>query len=52
MATGRFKAVLLQKAKDTVIKPQCMGQLLEELLKRESIGAREFAKDMDLAMKD
>ncbi|MDZ7966112.1 MAG: hypothetical protein RM368_14205 [Nostoc sp. DedSLP03] len=41
-----FKAVLLEKARDTVIKPQCMGQLLEELLKRESIGAREFAKSL------
>ncbi len=41
-----FKAVLLEKARDTAIKPQCMGQLLEELLKRESIGAREFAKSL------
>ncbi|MDZ8222474.1 MULTISPECIES: CHAT domain-containing protein [unclassified Nostoc] len=41
-----FKAVLLEKAKDATIKPKCIGQLLEELLKRESIGAREFAKSL------
>ncbi len=41
-----FKAVLLEKAKDATIKPECIGQLLEELLKRESIGAREFAKSL------
>ncbi|QFS52804.1 NACHT domain-containing protein [Nostoc sphaeroides] len=41
-----FKAVILKKAKDTTIKPECIGQLLEELLKRESIGVREFAKSL------
>ncbi len=42
----RFKAALLQKVKDTAIKPKCMGQLLEELLKHESTGAREFAQTL------
>ncbi|MEH2074441.1 MAG: hypothetical protein V7K57_08610 [Nostoc sp.] len=42
----RFKTVLIKKVKDAAIKPECMGQLLEELLKRESIGAREFAKSL------
>lgn len=41
-----FQAVLLEKAKDATIKPECIGQLLEELLKRKSIGAREFAKSL------
>ncbi|MDZ8083408.1 MAG: CHAT domain-containing protein [Nostoc sp. DcaGUA01] len=41
-----FKAVLLEKTRDAAIKPQCMGQLLEELLKHESIEAREFAKSL------
>jgi hypothetical protein len=40
----RFKAVILEKAKDAAIKPECMGQLLEELLKHESNKAREFAQ--------
>ncbi|WP_375505033.1 NACHT domain-containing protein [uncultured Nostoc sp.] len=42
----RFKAVIIEKLKDAAIKPECIGQLLEELLKRESIGAREFAKSL------
>ena len=42
----RFQAVLLEKAKDAAIKHQCLEQLLEELLKHESIGAREFAKSL------
>lgn len=41
-----FKAVLLEKARDTAIKSECMGQLLEELLKHKSIEAREFAKSL------
>ncbi|MEH2314514.1 MAG: CHAT domain-containing protein [Nostoc sp.] len=42
----RFKAVLIEKVKDAAIKPECIGQLLEELLKRESIGAREFTQSL------
>ncbi len=42
----RFKATLLKKAKNTVIKSKCMGQLLEELLKHESTEAREFAQTL------
>lgn len=41
-----LKTVLIEKAKDTAIKPKCMGQLLEELLKQESIKAREFAQSL------
>lgn len=43
---GPLKAILLEKTRDAAIKPQCMGQLLEELLKHESIGAREFAQSL------
>lgn len=41
-----FKTVLIEKAKDAAIKPKCMGQLLEELLKQESTKAREFAQSL------
>lgn len=42
----RFKAVLVEKAKDKAIKSQCLEQLLEELLKQESTEAREFAQSL------
>ncbi|WP_071192221.1 hypothetical protein [Trichormus sp. NMC-1] len=42
----RFKATVLDKAKDTAIKPQCLSQLLEELLKHESNEARKFAQSL------
>ncbi|WP_225895497.1 CHAT domain-containing protein [Dendronalium phyllosphericum] len=40
----RFKAAVLDKAKDAAIKPKCLSQLLEELLKHESNEARNFAQ--------
>ncbi|MHC5770736.1 MAG: NACHT domain-containing protein [Nostoc sp.] len=43
---ARFQAVLLEKAKDVSIKPKCLEQLLEELLKHESTGTREFAQSL------
>ncbi|MBW4565569.1 MAG: hypothetical protein KME32_31705 [Mojavia pulchra JT2-VF2] len=43
---NRFQAVLLEKAKDSAIKYKCLEQLLEELLKHESIGARDFAQSL------
>lgn len=42
----RLKSALLEKSKDRSLKPKCMGQLLEELLKHESSEAREFAKSL------
>lgn len=36
-------AVLLEKATDKSLKPECMGQLLSELLAHDTKGAREFA---------
>ncbi len=42
----RFQVVLLEKAKDAAIKYKCLEQLLEELLKHESIGARDFAQSL------
>ncbi|MEA5567213.1 hypothetical protein [Anabaena sp. UHCC 0399] len=42
----RFKAAILQKAKDTAIKPKFLSQLLEELLKHESTEARKFAQSL------
>jgi predicted NACHT family NTPase len=42
----RLKIALLQKAQDTSLKPQFMGQLLQELLKREYCQARDFAKSL------
>jgi hypothetical protein len=41
-----LKLALLQKAKDTSLKPQFMGQLLQELLKHEYFEARDFAKSL------
>ncbi|MDZ7960665.1 MAG: hypothetical protein RMY34_22755 [Aulosira sp. DedQUE10] len=42
----RFKAAVLDKAKDAAIKPKCLSQLLEELLKHESNEARNFAQSL------
>ncbi|WP_199341002.1 NACHT domain-containing protein [Nostoc spongiaeforme] len=42
----RFKAAVLEKAKDVVLKPKCLTQLLEELLKHESTEARKFAQSL------
>lgn len=42
----QLKLALLDKAKDPVLKPQCVEQLLEELLKQEFSEARKFAKDL------
>jgi predicted NACHT family NTPase len=42
----RLSSALLEKAKDKTLRPKCTGQLLEELLKHESIDTREFAKSL------
>jgi hypothetical protein len=42
----RLISALLEKAKDKTLRPKCTGQLLEELLKHESIESREFAKSL------
>ncbi|WP_416667183.1 NACHT domain-containing protein [Egbenema bharatensis] len=42
----QLKLALLDKAKDPVLKPKCVGQLLEELLKQEFSEAGKFAKDL------
>jgi predicted NACHT family NTPase len=42
----RLKLALLEKAKDPSLKPQCVGQLLEELLKQELTEARDYAKSL------
>ena len=39
----RLHSVLLEKAKDKQLKPECMGQLLSYLLRHKSKEAREFA---------
>ncbi|NER37545.1 MAG: hypothetical protein F6J93_26880 [Oscillatoria sp. SIO1A7] len=39
----RLHSVLLEKAKDKALKPECMGQLLSYLLKHQSNEARKFA---------
>jgi predicted NACHT family NTPase len=42
----RLKLALLQKARDTSLNPQLMGQLLQELLKHEYCEARDFATSL------
>jgi hypothetical protein len=42
----RLKLALLEKAKDLSLKPKCVGQLLEELLKQGLTEARDFAKSL------
>lgn len=37
---------LLEKAKDPTLKPKCLGQILEELLKQGLTEARDFAKSL------
>ena len=41
-----LKSALLEKVKDKELKPKCMGQLLEKIIKHESNNAREFAKSL------
>jgi predicted NACHT family NTPase len=41
-----LKLALLEKVKDPTLKPKCVGQLLEELLKRGLNEARDFAKSL------
>ncbi len=42
----RLKLALLEKAKDPLLKPKCIGQLLEELLKRGLNQAGDFAQSL------
>ncbi len=42
----QLKLALLEKAKDPTLKPKCVGQLLEELLKQGVTEARDFAKSL------
>jgi predicted NACHT family NTPase len=42
----RLKLALLEKAKDSTLKPKCVGQLLEELLKQGLTEVRDFAKSL------
>lgn len=42
----RLKLALLEKAKDPSLKPHCIGQLLEELLKQGLTEARDLAKSL------
>ena len=41
-----LKSALLEKVKDKELKPKCMGQLLEKIIKHESNKTREFAKSL------
>ncbi len=42
----QLKLILLEKAKDPLLKPKCIGQLLEELLKQGLAEAGDFAKSL------
>jgi predicted NACHT family NTPase len=42
----RLKLALLEKSKDPSLKPKCIGQLLEELIKQGLTEARDFAKSL------
>lgn len=42
----RLESALLEKAKDSTLKPKCFGQLLEKLLEREFAEAIDFAKSL------
>lgn len=42
----RLKLALLEKVKDPTLKPKCVGQLLEWLLKRVASEAKDFAKSL------
>ena len=42
----RLKLTLLEKVKDPLLKPKCVGQLLEELLNQGLTEARDFAKSL------
>jgi len=43
---NRLKTAILDKAKQASIKPECMRQLLRELLKHKSVEARDFAQSL------
>ncbi len=42
----KLKLTLLEKAKDSTLKPKCIGQLLEELLNQGLTEAIDFAKSL------
>lgn len=42
----RLKLALLEKAKDPKLKPKCLGEILEKLLKQGFTEARNFAKSL------
>jgi hypothetical protein len=42
----KLKIALFEKAKDDRLKPRCLGQLLETLLKQEFHEAKEFAQSL------
>ncbi|WP_228021828.1 NACHT domain-containing protein [Vasconcelosia minhoensis] len=42
----QLKLTLLEKSKDPILKPKCVGQLLEELLRQGLTQARDFAKSL------
>ena len=42
----RLMSVVLERAKDSSIKPSCMGNLLEELLKRNYPPAKDYVKSL------
>lgn len=42
----RLKLALLEKAKDPTLKPKCVGQILEKLLKEGFTEAGDFAKSL------
>lgn len=44
MLDEQLKLAIQEKAKDPVLQPGCVGQLLEVLLKQGFTEAREFAK--------
>jgi hypothetical protein len=42
----RLMSVVLERAKDSSIKPSCIGNLLEELLKRNYPSAKDYVKSL------
>jgi len=42
----QLKLTLLEKVQDPLLKPKCVGQLLEELLKQGLTEAKDFAKSL------
>ena len=43
---NQLKSILLDKAKDPLLQPQCMAELVEELLRQGVDEARDFAKSL------